>query len=299
VIAAREKSTEAQKQSNGKLPAGIKIKNLEDIRRSSQQSGSKKAELLYYINAIKYQTQQRNFAQAYNLAVDMSVLIDTEKPLQQQQNKVLANLEVARSLNRLEKHREALTYAEKAHQMAEQDMSCMEDVKEVLFYTYLRNARYTQAENLIGKSRAKTRAIWPFLQANMQFIKGNYKDCLQSINRHSFSPGEEPYLNVSARLLELLNIIELNDCDWFDFKLTAFRKSLTSRKLAETDRMRAIYNTLKNLYHTPVCFKKAIAEKRTKLLLANERIEGYWWDPLGLEVVRTDAWLGGKLIVNS
>jgi alpha-D-ribose 1-methylphosphonate 5-triphosphate synthase subunit PhnL len=102
-------------------------------------------------------------------------------------------------------------------------------------------------------------------------------------------------LNIQFRILEVLQLLELEDYDWIDFKLETLRKFVSRNRKLKNPRIDGIIKVLYALQaksYDLTRLNKSTLELIKKL---NSSEKGWEWNPLGFELVRFDAWLERKM----
>lgn len=89
------------------------------------------------------------------------------------------------------------------------------------------------------------------------------------------------HLNLSAKLFELLNILELEDYDWFEYKIQAYRKRLERFGIQKIQRIKMLYDLLCTLRRTTYNYKETIRLEEPKIAIYKVTINawgGIPWD---------------------
>ena len=101
--------------------------------------------------------------------------------------------------------------------------------------------------------------------------------------------------DIGNKLLELQNILEIGDYDWFEFKTENLRKKLSKTTSSAGYRLKLIlrlFNTLMKTnfdYHLTVKIEK---ENLDQLKNPNK----CFWDPIGFEMINTNDWIYAKAL---
>lgn len=133
----------------------------------------------------------------------------------------------------------------------------------------------------------------PLFQAYQLFGEGNYRGSVKSLNQ--FFRRSKPPIEVllNGRMLELQNLLEIKDYDWFDYKLDSFRKIVkyhASDQLSE--RFTLIYKVFTELKRCSYQKESLIDGCKNELLnKLKDKESGYYWNPLGSELVPVHCWL--------
>lgn len=276
---------------------------LEKIRNSFERTGSRKIEFWHYLATIKYHSQRRDFAQAYESGQGLLQFLERQPTLKDCQNSIFIYLEMAKILLRLNQYDLAKSYILKAQPLLNPGMCGELSVLEVLFFTHMRTEEYACAQNVINSVISNKRLMenkyvlskWKFFAATLLFIHGRYKESTSTLNTYALFKKDEVELTLGSKILELLNIIELQDYDWFDFKIENFRKSLSTNKSRHPTRVKHIYQLFKTLVKYEFDFSAVLPMIKGTLLPAAlaESTENSW-DPLSYEIINVDQWIISK-----
>lgn len=145
----------------------------------------------------------------------------------------------------------------------------------------------------MAHSLNKTSSEIPLFQACQLFQENNYRGSVKSLNQ--FFRRSKPKIEIllNGRILELQNLIEMKDYDWFDYKLDSFRKVVryhSSEQLSE--RFTLIYKVFAELKRCS--YQKQNLREHGKNELLNklsDKKSGHYWNPLGSELVPVHSWL--------
>lgn len=141
----------------------------------------------------------------------------------------------------------------------------------------------------LGKDKSEI----PLFQAYQKFQERDFRGSVKTLNQffRRAKPAIEVLLN--GRMLELQNLIEIEDYDWFDYKLDSFRKIVkyhACEHLAE--RFTLIYKVFTELKRCAYQKEALLAQGKHELLQKLTDKEGqFYWNPLGSEMVPVHSWL--------
>ncbi|MDW3191839.1 MAG: hypothetical protein R8G66_05730 [Cytophagales bacterium] len=149
--------------------------------------------------------------------------------------------------------------------------------------------------NAMAQSLKDTPNEIPLFQAYLLFREMNFRGSLKSLNqffRLSKSPIE---VVLNGRMLELQNLVETEDYDWFDYKLDSFRKLVKYHACEQlSERFTLIYKVfteLKRCNYQKVCLKEH--SKNGFLNKLSDKNSDFYWNSLGSELVPVHRWLMG------
>ncbi len=136
--------------------------------------------------------------------------------------------------------------------------------------------------------------IWYLFKSNIYFYLKRYRESNQVLITNDQGFGDNILQRTYHLLYEMVNIIELGDFYWFEYKFDSFRKRIQRLQIREADRIRYLYDLLnllkKNMYH----LKKVSGEQPENPVTARCSTSAAW-DPLGFEVINIEEWLLNKL----
>ena len=134
-------------------------------------------------------------------------------------------------------------------------------------------------------------AKWNLCKAALEFAKGDYNASLKNFLTKQGLFRTQPEIFLGGKLLELLNIIELGDYDWVEYKLESFRKTLNKYRKGNRERFKTIYQILRALLKAGFDFPLIWEEEQEKLSLLQAE-EGDWCrNPLGSELINFYEWM--------
>jgi hypothetical protein len=172
---------------------------------------------------------------------------------------------------------------------------------QILFRAYLLSGDMEKAGEVIEKalrylhdSRDPNGGIWYLFKSAFFFIQNMFKES------HHLLILQETHFNNSlpqktfAKFFELINILELGDLQWFEYKAESFRKRMERISIKETERIKQLYSLLKILANRAFPDYTFDSDK-ISLSLALFDSHLIQWDPLGYEVINLGDWIRKRL----
>lgn len=170
---------------------------------------------------------------------------------------------------------------------------------ELIFLAHFRLNRLDEARKVIHEATDFVSRIggdpkkWPLLEATLNFAEQKFK----SVNRLLYSQkltdiGSE--WKIAYKYLELLNILETGEYDWFEYKLDAFRKRLTDLIQNRFPRLRLIYLVFRHLIRQNYDYPMVISQQGECIEQLRHGQGSCHWDPAGFELINFPHWILSK-----
>jgi hypothetical protein len=256
----------------------------------------------YYMAATEFHTAHKNFELVVDLGLSFLKLVQRSPAVKSKNNVAGVNQTVGLAQLELRNFSEAighLSVSEKYFPSA--GFNRLQGL-QFLALAEMAGQDYSGAMQTIGKAMAHPRIEvrehflprWLYIKACGEFLTSDTDSAFKTLNQNGYLMKQQDEWNIQYRLLEMLQLIEMGDEEWLDFKLDATRKFLTRHKNLDTARVRAAIDLISNLLRKELDFS-GISEKNHKLLkLCLEESNGYEWNPTGAEIVRFDRWVQNK-----
>ncbi len=199
----------------------------------------------------------------------------------------------------MERFDEALYYGKQSSELFKPFEEKKLEAQLNIFKAYFHSQELSKAKatlkycDSLAHSLEKELSEIPLFQAYQLFGEGNFRGSIKSLNQ--FFRRSKPHIEVvlNGRMLELQNLLEIKDYDWFDYKLDSFRKIVkyhASEQLSE--RFTLIYKVFSELKRCE--YKKECLRDRSKnewIKKLTDKKGEYYWNPLGSEMVPVHSWL--------
>jgi hypothetical protein len=257
----------------------------------------------YFMAATEYHTTRRNYEKVLEQGLSFLRLVEKSPAVKSKNNVAGVNQTVGLAQLELRNFSEAighLSVSEKYFPSA--GFNRLQGL-QFLALAEMAGQDYSGAMQTIGKAMAHPRIEvrehflprWLYIKACGEFLTSDTDSAFKTLNQNGYLMKQQDEWNIQYRLLEMLQLIEMGDEEWLDFKLDATRKFLTRHKNLDTARVRAAIDLISNLLRKELDFGE-ISEKNHELLkLCVDESDGYEWNPTGAEIVRFDRWIQNKL----
>jgi tetratricopeptide (TPR) repeat protein len=141
-----------------------------------------------------------------------------------------------------------------------------------------------------------TRGKWLYFEAFLEFKKKNYRKSLALISNLKELRQDKSGWLLGCKLLELMNMIEINDPEQLEFySLGTLKKLISGLEEANTKRIKLIYSILNKILKKDLSFEEAFKFCKKELETLSEGQEEFHWNPTGFELVKFDEWFRSKL----
>ena len=297
--------------ANPEMSKGLRAKSnekkyiqlIDDLEKLYKKHKLARIGFWYYMAATEFHTTQKNFELVVNLGLSFLRLVERSPAIKSKNNLAGVNQTVGLAQLELRNFFEAknhLSVAEKHFpsagfnrlqslqflglaQMADQDYAgIMQTIEKAMMHP-----RIGAREHFLPQ--------WLYIKACGEFLTSDIDSAFKTLNQNGDLMKQRDDWNIQFRMLEMLILIELKDEEWLEFKLDATRKFLTRYKKLDTPRVRASIELISNLLRRELDYD-AISKKNNETLeLCLNEAEGFEWNPAGLEIVRFDSWIKGKI----
>ena len=139
------------------------------------------------------------------------------------------------------------------------------------------------------------KAKWSYFKACREFLSSKPDQSYSTLNSNGDLLKQRDDLNVQYRILEVLQLMELEDFDWIDFKLDTLRKFVSRNRKLKSSRIDGIIKVLYAIHVKSYRFDKLNKSTLKIIDQLNSDEKGWVWNPTGNELVRFDAWLERRM----
>jgi len=278
---------------------GADLRTIGELKTLYEKSGTSRIGFWYYLAYIEYCTNNREFSKALTAGLDFLKLVETSPSVQSKNNLAGVNQTIGSTYIELRNFTAAIKHLTEAVGLFPiaglNRLVCL----QLLFQASMANKEYEQAMGYvkislqhaaIGK-REHLLPQWLFMQACAEFLANDVAASFKTLNKNGYIVKQPDGWNIQFRLLEMMQLIEMKDEDWLEFKLDATRKFLTRHKALDTPRVRAAVDIISNLLRKKLNFDELSEKSLRQLNSCIEEKENYQWQPAGTEMVRFDYWL--------
>ncbi len=176
-------------------------------------------------------------------------------------------------------------------------------ISELLYFAYLRTEQYSEVELLINyinsfkniKKNQFVKSKWQFFKANLLFQQGHFNEALSILQKQSELLSDKSGWRLGYKIMEMMCIIELDTCDWLDYRIETFRKLLSTVKNENIHRPKLILHIIKQFIKNAYDIKATSKKCEEQLNLLRKGEEEYRYDARGYEIIRFDKWWDAKL----
>ena len=205
------------------------------------------------------------------------------------------------ALLQLGRYHQALILANKSIELVPRQSEKYQQFCQIEFFVHYREHHYQRAVAIRNKALSAGRISrhwknrWRFLAAAIQFSLSNYKEVNKNLlGFKGISRGNLSH-QIGVKLLEILTILELEDFDWFEFRLDSFRKKIACSGTKLDSRLNLIYRLFRILikvnYHYPSLRTTKFREEYHSLIIS---LKQQHWDTMGYEIINIAQWFSLK-----
>lgn len=268
--------------------------------RQQTDFGSEKLNYWYNKFAMGNSQQNKNFKQAESYANAILENIKQNPKLYSTEEMADIFLEVSNLNFRMERYNQATKYAKGAINYFKNQQNRKLEAMRIVFLSLFRKGEINQSWDLVNKvlNNANTAVdsaqapIWILQKATLEFIEHHYSDSVKTLQSGYTQLGNKSDWMVGYRLVELLNILELHDYDWLEYKLEAFRKFVHRLHCASKERYTTIYKVFKKYIDVTGYERQYFSEYLNTI---DQEQNNQTWDPMGVEIINVIGWFKEKL----
>ena len=273
--------------------------HLKRLKKKRNESHSKKATFWYTMALICHYKHRGKLELAKSSALAFLSEATDHMTMIDEQEKAVFYLQLAQILIGSREPQEAIWPAQQAVRLAHDHRSQVLTALQALFRAYFQTCDWKQAEEVWQRAcqeklRDEEAGVWFFLKSCLLFIKREYKASTQCLLSHEHMIHHKSELMLWAKLLELLNILEVKDFDWFEFKLESFRKRLRRFGYQNRERIRLLFQLFNSLKRNDYNYQATRLYEQTNLALLGDDNITHGRDPLSYELINVYDWFISK-----
>ena len=253
----------------------------------------------YYKIHTKKMEDQKDYLKADQYSQKMLSALEAKPNLFTREEVLATNLTKARLCIYQDRLDDAVRFSKQAiNHPCSHDSSKIRAL-EILFYVFFYRHEWEKAEKTSQKAISylsedtMDRCKWDYFMANLTFAKGRFRDSVKILSTKSISINNQNFL-LNKRLLEMLNLIEMRDYDWLDFKMDNFRKAARKVKSDYITRCKKINLLVKRLAANRFNFCKTCDDEASLIEELSQTSGPFARDPMGFELIDIPRWFKDK-----
>ena len=279
------------------------IQLIDDLEKLYKKHKLARVGFWYYMAATEFHTTHKNFELVVELGLSFLKLVQRSPAVKSKNNVAGVNQTVGLAQLELRNFSEAIRHLSVSEKYFPSAGFNRLQGLQFLGLAEMAGQDYVGAMQTIGKAMMHPRIEarehflprWLFIKACVEFLHGDANTSFKTLNRDGYLVKQQDEWNIQYRLLEMLQLIEMGDEEWLDFKLDTTRKFLTRHKKLDTPRVRAAIDLIGNLLRKEFDFGEISENNHQLLKLCLDEADGYEWSPTGAEIVRFDTWIQNKI----
>jgi hypothetical protein len=279
------------------------IQLIDDLEKLYKKHKLARVGFWYYMAATEFHTMHKNFELVVDLGLSFLKLVQHSPAVKSKNNIAGVNQTVGLAQLELRNFSEAIVHlgvAEKYFPAA--GFNRLQGL-EFLGLAEMAGQDYSAAIQTIEKAMTHPRIEarehflprWLYIKACGEFLASDIDSSFRTLNRNGYLMKQQDEWNIQFRLLEMMQLIEMGDEEWLDFKLDATRKFLTRHKKLNKPRVKVTVDVIGNLIRKNLDYNEISESNLDALKLCLQEKKGYEWNPTGPEIVRFDTWIDSKL----
>lgn len=282
---------------------GFEESMISELQMLYERSGAARVGFWYYMAEVEKCIADGDFDRAISSGVDFLALVEESPAVRSKNNIAGVNQSLGFAYLNLRSYNLAIQHFKQSEKnfpaAGFNRLQCL----LFLAQSELASAEYQAVLGTIQvalshpriKAREPLVPRWLFIKASTEFLIGNFDAAFKTVNQDGYLLRQQDEWNIQFRLLEMMLLVEMRDEEWLEFKLDATRKFLTRYKKLDTLRVRAAVDILGNLLRRDLDVEELSDKNLQALSNSVSEVEGYEWNPSGMELVRFDLWLKAKL----
>jgi hypothetical protein len=292
-------------QANKEIQLKVQsIENLERLKNIYNETKSPNAGFYYYLAGIHCFQLLNDTNTALKFAKSFLELVKNNDAVHSNARVGGANIEIAVILINKEEYKGAMPYIKEALANFREGSENYLQTLQVQWLAYFHNEDLEDATKLLKtiitpelyKKPKITRGKWLYFEAFLEFKKKNYRKSLALISNLKELRQDKSGWLLGCKLLELMNMIEINDPEQLEFySLGTLKKLISGLEDANTKRIKLIYSILNKILKKDLSFEEAFKFCKKELETLSEGQEEFHWNPTGFELVKFDEWFRSKL----
>lgn len=207
------------------------------------------------------------------------------------------HLEIASLFLKQKNYSEALDYSLSAANRLDSRLNPRMAALRIAFLSYFHSGDLSNAGRIITDvtsspqmySSSKLIAIWSLNKAALQYSKRDFWGSMETLKSNYPIIRKNPFWVAGYRFMEILNVVEMRDYEWVDYKLNVVRKFLAKKHRSVSIRMKLGYKLLRRYMD----FKKR-ADQNALSSTDHIKIRPVW-DPLSSEIINIEDWYKMKM----
>ena len=247
----------------------------------------------FEVKTIRQEINLRNFDSALHKALTVLQQISKYTALDFPAMKAETGLLLAHIYICLSNSYQAEKYARFALKFLDKQQSDI--AREILFFSYFRAPKISALEQLLTGEKDQNASKWSLYKAFFLHMQGKYKESISMLQNEKSVWGDKSTTVIGYKLLEIMNLLDLREYDWFELRLDTFRKLLKRFPISHYKRFHSVFYLLKKLSALSYQIEELVVHEVEIILALKEEREELYWNPLGPEVIRFENWLIKKL----
>lgn len=206
------------------------------------------------------------------------------------------HLEIASLFLKQHNYVEALDYSLSAARNLDDRISPKLAALRIAFLSYYHSGDLGNATRVLKDvtssphmySSSKLIAVWSLNKAAIQYARHDYWGAMETIKSNYPIIRNNPFWVAGYRFLEIINVIEMRDYEWVEYKLDVVRRFLEKQQYAVSIRLKLGYKLLRSYMDFKKCPQRS-------LFSADEVRLKPAWDPLSSEIINIESWYKMKM----
>lgn len=270
---------------------------LSQLEEKLSESNSTKATYWYAMALIRHYTQEKDYRNARNCTSKLLDKVNKNLHIISVTEQADFHLQCARISIYSGEPQEAIKPAQLAVRLFHESKQDMLTAMEVLFFAYFQNSNWRKAEELTNRvykanemPNEEVAGIWGLLKSSLLFKQNKFRESNTWLLSHEHLLNEKSPIFLWTKLLELLNILEIQDYDWFEYRLESLRKRLRRWRIQSVERIWLLFQLLNSLRKYDYNYQRTLLHEQENLAVLQCKDQPLGWDPLSYELINISEW---------
>ncbi len=274
-----------------------------ELQKLTVKNNSAKVRMLFLRSQAYYFHLLHNYTESEKYGLEFLQLAKTNRILRSNDHITGAYMQLSTINLHIGNYNKTIEYAQNGMEYSKKGYRNLTNLHELVLLSYIYKGEPERALSIFPVVRSYSVVKpgtpfyfkWIYYEANLNFKLKKYKETISLLKRHSTLTADKSGWRLGFKMLEILTIIEMQQFDWLEYRLEAFRKLLATIRKENIERPKIAYQVIKMLVKYNFDYAAVTDKMQEQLALFKSENDPYRWDPHGYEIIRFDWWWEEKL----
>ena len=276
---------------------------IEELKKLFKKHKLARIGFWYYMAATEFYSAQGNYNDVVQLGLKFLKLVKESPAVKSKNNIAGVNMTVGVAQLQLGNFEKAKTHFLESSQLFPSAGFNRLTTLQFLVQTETAMREFQNANTRVSAALSHPRIElreflkprWLYLKSCVEFMSGDVEASFKSLNQDVYLLKQVDEWNVQFRLLEMMQLVEMKDEEWLEFKVDTTRKFLNRHKELITGRTKIAVEVFVSLLRNGQNFDSLSDGLKEKLEDCIDGKNDLVWKPTGPELVRFDLWVKSKM----